>query len=99
MTDKQVIDYLYKHENYKTYAQIIKATGRSYEELKQIYNDKVLPLVREKEFSRETNTGEKYIRQLPSGNYCMSYPQKKIYGTFQKIEDAIKARDEAIGRI
>ena len=59
VTEKQVINYLYVNESRKTWNEIIKKTGRSYEELKEIYDNDVLKMLRDDVFCREGNTREK----------------------------------------
>lgn len=54
MTDEQAYEYLLKYETRKTWEQIIKATRRSYEDLKEIYTTAVLMKL------RETNEEENY---------------------------------------
>lgn len=99
MTKKQVINYLYVNESRKTWNEIIKKTGRSYEELKEIYDNDVLKMLRDDVFYREGNTGEKYIYLSPNGTYQLNITNKKINGTFKTLKDAVKARDEALGGI
>ncbi len=100
MTEKQVINYLYVNENRKTWNEIIKKIGsRSYEELKEIYDNDVLKMLRDDVFCREGNTREKYIYLSPNGTYQLNITNKKINGTFKTLEDAVKARNEALGGI
>ncbi len=99
MTEKQVINYLYVNESRKTWNEIIKKTGRSYEELKEIYDNDVLKMLRDDVFCREGNTREKYIYLSPNGTYQLNITNKKINGTFKTLEDAVKARNEALGGI
>lgn len=92
MTDKQVIDYLLKFEQTKTYAQISRGTGRSIEDLKEIYSEKVMPILAtsDKPTAVRNDTGEKYISlRKDNGKYVFSKG-------FATLEEAIKARDKVV---
>jgi len=46
MTDEKVVKYLYQNQGRLTYNTIIRDTKRLYEELKRIFDEKVMPMNR-----------------------------------------------------
>lgn len=110
MTDEQAYNYLLKKECLQTWNQIIKKTGRSYEDLREIYNTACLPEIRKrneerkeeikstgsvkKERSCKSNTGITNINKLQNGQYSV-----KLYRPIRKIrtdtlQQAIDLRNE-----
>lgn len=98
MTDEQIVKYLYEQQSFKTYEQIIEKTGKTYEELKQLYNKKVMPLnAKNGAKGITTNTGEKYIVQTKNGRFFLNHTPSRFSKVFDDLKDAIETRDKIIG--
>lgn len=110
MTDEQSYNYLLKKENSQTWNQIIKKTGRSYEDLREIYNTACLPEIRKrneekneerkltgnikKERICKTNTGITNINKLKNGQYTVRLYRPDRIVRVDTLQQAKKIRNE-----
>lgn len=110
MTDEQAYNYLLKKEKSQTWNQIIKKTGRSYEDLREIYNTACLPEIRKrneensskyencgvqpKRTSLKTNTGYPMIDKLKCGEYSVRLQNPNRTKRAKTIEEALEIKEK-----